>query len=69
MENICYKWQEDLNLVMKGVTDEDVASLETAEGGGLTVRAIEGGERLGTRRRDSISSRGEQLGNTPLLKS
>jgi hypothetical protein len=55
---------------MKGVTDEDVESLETAEGRGLAVRAIEGGEGLGcSRQHSSNSSRGEQLGNTPLLKS
>ena len=52
---------------MKGVAEEDVGSLETSQGGGLAVWVIESGKGLGNRRGDS--SRGEQLGNTPLLKS
>jgi hypothetical protein len=63
--------KEDVNLFTKSVTEEEVGSVETAQGGGLDVWAIEGGKGLGNRRRDSSSSssRGEQLGNTPLLKS
>ena len=74
METFAVSGKEHVNLVMKGVTEEEVRSVETAEGGGLAVWAIEGGKGLGNRRRDSSSSsrsssRGEQLGNTPLLKS
>jgi hypothetical protein len=60
---------EDVNSVMKGVTEEDIGSVETAQSGGLALLATEGGTGLGNRRRGGSSSRGEQLGNTPLLKS